>query len=114
MFYTKRFLDALLPPLQPLQYHLGGPIILVQIENEYGSYGSDHKYMHGIIDAVRKNGIDTVLFSSNGISDVQVQGGTVHEVVKTANYGIGTDITETFKTLRRYQTTGPLFNTEYW
>jgi beta-galactosidase len=114
MFYTKRFLNALLPQLQPLQYHLGGPIILVQIENEYGSYGSDHNYMQGIIDTVRKNGIETVLFSSNGVSDMQLQGGAVKEVVKTANYGIGTDVDWTFNTLRRYQTTGPLFNTEYW
>ena len=42
---VSRYLDALAPILVPRQIDAGGPIVLVQVENEYGAYGSDPVYL---------------------------------------------------------------------
>jgi beta-galactosidase GanA len=44
---------ALLPLMAPLTYDKGGPIIMVQIENEYGSYGADKVYLRHLSGLVR-------------------------------------------------------------
>ena len=38
----------------------GGPIIMVQVENEYGSYGEDKEYISAVRDIVRESGFDKV------------------------------------------------------
>ncbi|MBV6395761.1 MAG: Beta-galactosidase [Anaerolineales bacterium] len=48
-----RFFDALLPRLAPLQSTRGGPIIAMQVENEYGSYGNDKIYLRHLADTMR-------------------------------------------------------------
>ena len=50
--------------LAPLTIQNGGPIIMVQVENEYGSYGKDKPYVSAIRDIVRKSGFDKVSSSS--------------------------------------------------
>ena len=61
-----RFFDMLIPRLTPLQITRGGPIIMVQIENEYGSYGDDKTYLAHLRDTLRRNDINTLLFTSDG------------------------------------------------
>jgi len=46
----------------------GGPIIAMQVENEYGSYGNDHLYLRHLELKFRQQQIDAILFSSNGYS----------------------------------------------
>lgn len=46
--------------LSPLTIEKGGPIIMVQVENEYGSYGEDKQYVGEIRDIVRASGFDKV------------------------------------------------------
>lgn len=57
-------MTVLLDVLKPLLYKNGGPVIMLQIENEYGSYSNDHKYMRWLRDLVwEKLGHDVVLFT---------------------------------------------------
>jgi len=112
--YVDAWYSELLPRLAPLQYSNGGPIIAIQVENEYGSYGNDHIYLKHIEDLMISQGVTSILFASNGPSDFALQGGTLPELLKTINFGPGADIPSVFSTLRRYQPTGPLFVTEYW
>jgi beta-galactosidase len=106
------YYDVLLPKLVPLQCTKGGPVIAFQIENEYGSYGNDIKYLEYLKTALHGRGIDTLLFTSDGIDDRTLEGGTPEGVLKTVNFGSKPE--EAFKNLRKHQADGPLMCTEFW
>ena len=107
-----RYFDALLPRLSPLQSTRGGPIIAVQVENEYGSYGNDKVYLRYLAEGLRKRGIDSFLFTSDGPRDGCLQGGTLPEVFKTVNFAFNAQ--NALARLRLYQPEGPLMVTEFW
>ncbi|HLZ58087.1 MAG TPA: beta-galactosidase family protein [Ktedonosporobacter sp.] len=107
-----RFFDALLPQLVPLQISQGGPIIAMQVENEYGSYGNDKAYLQHLADGLKARGIDSLLFTSDGPTDEMLQYGTLPAILKTANFG--SHANEAFTKLREYQPKGPLMCMEYW
>jgi len=107
-----RFFDALLPMLAPLQSTQGGPIIAMQVENEYGSYGNDKVYLRHLADGMRTRGIDSFLFTSDGPRDNCLQGGTLPDVFKTVNFAF--EAKEAFAKLREYQPEGPLVVMEFW
>ena len=106
-----RFFDDLMPRLVPLQVSYGGPIIAMQVENEYGSYGSDHDYLRHLEQGMRSHGVNAVLFTSDGACDWMLQGGTLANILKTVNFGA--DAAESFAKLREYQSEGPLMVGEY-
>ncbi len=107
-----RFFDHLLPPLAQLQIDRGGPIIMVQVENEYGSYGDDKTYLAHLRDALQANGFDCLLFTSDGEGGRNLLAGTLDGIHATVNFGIrnktGLGI------LREFQPNGPLMVTEFW
>ncbi|TYP74896.1 glycoside hydrolase family 35 protein [Paenibacillus methanolicus] len=106
------YYDALLPLLKPLLITQGGPVIAVQIENEYGSYGNDKAYLNYLRDGLIARGIDVLLFTSDGPEHHMLQGGMVEGVLETANFG--SQAARSFEMLRRYQPDGPLMCMEYW
>uniref|UniRef100_A0A3P8RFW1 Beta-galactosidase n=1 Tax=Astatotilapia calliptera TaxID=8154 RepID=A0A3P8RFW1_ASTCA len=59
------FFDKLIPKLVPLQFKKGGPIIAVQVENEYGSFAKDQSYMLFIKEALQSRGISELLLTSD-------------------------------------------------
>ena len=107
-----RFFGALLPRLAPLQITHGGPIIAMQVENEYGSYGNDKTYLRYLEDGFRSLGIDVLLFTSDGPSDQMLQFGSLPYIFKAVNFG--SRAVEAFTKLREYQPDGPLFCAEFW
>ncbi|WP_020617105.1 glycoside hydrolase family 35 protein [Paenibacillus daejeonensis] len=106
------YYDELLPRIEPLLCTHGGPVIALQIENEYGSYGNDKQYLAHIRDAMVSRGMDVLLFTSDGPTDSMLQGGTLEGVLATVNFG--SRATEAFATLRKYQPEGPLMCMEFW
>lgn len=50
---SKSYLERLASDLQHLQVTEGGPILMVQVENEYGSYGTNHNYTQALRDILR-------------------------------------------------------------
>ena len=60
-----RYYDNLLPRVKPFLKSNGGPIIALQIENEYGSYGNDSKYLAYLEKAYRDRGVEEILFTSD-------------------------------------------------
>lgn len=107
-----RFFDDFIPRLAPHQITRGGNVILVQVENEYGSYGDDSEYLRYLADGMRKRGITVPFFTSDGAEYQMLTGGTLPEIHKTANFG--SRAKEQFERLREYQPDGPLMCTEYW
>lgn len=104
--------DELLPLLVPLQRTNGGPIVAVQVENEYGSFGSDREYLVHLHDGLRARGIDVPLFTSDGPTDLMIDSGTLPEVDVTANFGSGAE--NAVAVLRRRRPGQPIFCAEFW
>ena len=107
-----RYFDRLFPELVPWLCSNDGPIIAMQIENEYGSYGNDRKYLRYLEKGIRKRGVDVLLFTSDGPTDSMLQGGTLPNILKTVNFGSKPE--ESFRKLREYQPSGPLMCMEFW
>ncbi|XP_022050637.1 beta-galactosidase-1-like protein 2 isoform X1 [Acanthochromis polyacanthus] len=59
------YFDKLIPKVVPLQFKKGGPIIAVQVENEYGSFAKDQNYMLFIKEALQSRGISELLLTSD-------------------------------------------------
>ena len=107
-----RFLDALMAEIAPLMASRGGPVVALQVENEYGSFGDDKTYLRHLADGLRRRGGDCLLFTSDGPSDLMLSGGTLPDILKVANFG--SRAVEAFAKLREHQPTGPLMCGEFW
>lgn len=107
-----RYYDELIPLLVPLLSTHGGPILAVQVENEYGSYGNDSGYLGYMRDGLVSRGIDVLLFTSDGPTDEMLLGGTLEDVHATVNFGSSTE--ESFRKYREYRSEEPLMVMEYW
>ncbi|MFG2644280.1 beta-galactosidase family protein [Streptomyces sp. NPDC048370] len=110
--HVERWFRALLPQVVERQIGRGGPVIMVQVENEYGSYGSDQAYLRRVADLLLDCGVEVPLFTSDGPEDHMLTGGSVPGVLVTANFGSGAR--EAFAELRRHRPSGPLMCMEFW
>ena len=106
------YYDELLPRLKPFLQTNGGPIIAMQIENEYGSYGNDKQYLNYIKDAMIQREMDVLLFTSDGPTDLMLQGGTIDNTLATVNFGSRPK--ESFDKLQEYFPNTPNFVMEFW
>ncbi|MFD9130167.1 glycoside hydrolase family 35 protein [Kitasatospora sp. NPDC059571] len=104
--------DRLLPAVVERQADLGGPVLMVQVENEYGSFGSDRAYLGHLADGLRRRGVTVPLFTSDGPEDHMLTGGTLPGVPATVNFG--SDPEAAFAALRRHRPGDPLFCMEFW
>ncbi|MFB7081565.1 beta-galactosidase family protein [Streptomyces sp. NPDC056308] len=109
---VERWFTALLPQVVQRQIGRGGPVIMVQAENEYGSYGTDRVYLRRVAGMLRERGVTVPLFTSDGPEDHMLTGGSVPGLLATANFGSGAR--EAFEVLRRHQPKGPLMCMEFW
>lgn len=106
------YFSVLFPQLAPLQSTHGGPVIMMQIENEYGSYGNDHEYMRWLRDLYRELKIDVPLFTSDGYSALCTAGGALEGTLLTANFGTKQQLA--FDTIRKLRPDEPDFCMEFW
>ena len=115
--YVRRWWSALLPILRPFLYANGGPIIMVQIENEYGSfYTCDRAYLQFLYSLVRTFlGPDVVVFTTDGNSAVDVEcGSLVPFAYPTVDFGTGIEPRMAFAAQRQFAPLGPLVNSEFY
>ena len=99
--------------LAPLTIQNGGPIIMVQVENEYGSYGVNKQYVSQIRDIVKASGFDKVtLFQCDWASNFENNG--LDDLVWTMNFGTGSNIDAQFKRLKQLRPETPLMCSEFW
>jgi beta-galactosidase len=109
---ARAWLKRLGQELAPLQRAHGGPIVAVQIENEYGSFGSDREYMRAIRDAIADAGFDRSLFYTADNAD-DLPAGTLPELPCVANFGVGNATRELSK-LSAFRPGGVKMVGEYW
>jgi beta-galactosidase len=109
---AERFLKRLGKELAPLQSTRGGPIIAVQVENEYGSFDNDKVYMGRIRDAIVAAGLnEALLYTADGPS--QLPAGTLPDLPAVVNFGPG-GAQQAFTALHAFRPDGPLMSGEYW
>ena len=109
---AERWLDRLGKELVPLLASHGGPIIAVQVENEYGSFGSDKAYLEWQRAALVHAGFTNVLlYTADGPSELP--NGTLPDLPAVVNFGPG-DADSAFAQLARFRPGEPLMSGEYW
>ncbi|OKH92973.1 glycoside hydrolase family 35 protein [Streptomyces uncialis] len=107
-----RWFGVLLPQITERQIDGAGPVIMVQVENEYGSYGSDAVYLRHLAGMLSDLGVRVPLFTSDGPEDHMLTGGSVPDVLATVNFG--SQARAGFDALRRHRPRGPLMCMEFW
>ncbi|UXW86265.1 beta-galactosidase [Microbacterium azadirachtae] len=109
---VERYLTRVYDIVRPRQIHRGGGVILVQIENEYGAYGSDKAYLRALTDLTRDAGIEVPLTTVDQPAGSMLDDGTLPDLHSTASFG--SRAAERLAALRRHQQTGPLMCSEFW
>lgn len=108
-----KFQKAVAEQVGDLTIDKGGPIIMVQVENEYGSYGKDKPYVANIRDMLRSNfGEDVTLFQCDWSSNFTDNG--LEDLIWTMNFGTGADIDRQFEKLKQLRPDSPLMCSEFW
>ena len=113
---VRRYMSVLLPKFVPYLYKNGGPIITVQVENEYGSYyACDRQYTTALRDLFRQFlGNDVVLFTTDGNSVNYLKCGYIPGVYPTVDFGVDADVRKAFNNQRTVAKIGPLVNSEFY
>ena len=109
---VRRYYHALFGQVGRYLCTRGGSIIMVQIENEYGSYGDDKDYLRAVVDIYRECGVDCQLFTSDGACSFMLNGGTLPDFPCVANFG--SRPAENFAALERFRPGQPTMCGEYW
>lgn len=110
--HIQDYYNVLLPLLKPLQITEGGNVILMQVENEYGYFGNDKRYMEKLRDMLRTGGITVPLITSDEPKDESMEGGCVEGALPTGNFGSNTK--ERFGIMKKHVQGGPLMCAEFW
>lgn len=118
MHHVKEYFAVLLPKLLPLQVTQGGPVLMMQIENEYGSYGMDKNYLKETKRLMEEFGVTVPLFTSDGSWDEVLDAGTLIEedVFVTGNFGSHSTENSTVlaRFMARHGKKWPIMCMEYW
>ena len=109
-----RYLEVMSAELTGLQITKGGPILMVQVENEYGVYGNDRDYLGTLHDHLQSNGFDVPFMRCDWATPTQMVPGAVDRkgVVTVANFGSKTP--ENIASLARMYPGQPKMCGEFW
>uniref|UniRef100_A0A5S6QR34 Beta-galactosidase n=1 Tax=Trichuris muris TaxID=70415 RepID=A0A5S6QR34_TRIMR len=118
MWRVQLWYAHLMPKIAPFLYRNGGPIIMVQVENEYGSFKEcDQTYMAALASMFKAHlGPDVILFTTDGHSMKMVKCGSVPGVYPTVDFGPMNfqHVREAFAVQRYFAPKGPLVNSEFY
>lgn len=109
---VENFFKVLIPKLLPFQESNGGKLIAMQVENEYGSFGRDKKYLYWLRDLMKTLGVTCQLFTSDGEERYFFSGGGIPEEFMVANFGGYNE--NRFNDLKLLQPDKPLMCGEHW
>ncbi|NNV55678.1 glycoside hydrolase family 35 protein [Limnovirga soli] len=104
-----RYISRLSKEIAPLQCTNGGPILMVQIENEYGSYANDKNYLLALKKLWLQNGITVPFYTADGPTDYMLEAGNIEYAAIGLDSG-GSDAD--FETAHRNNSKVPSFSSE--
>ncbi|SDM57841.1 glycoside hydrolase family 35 protein [Sediminibacillus halophilus] len=108
--HVSEYYDVLLPKLRPFLFQNGGPVIAIQIENEYGAYGNDQQYLTFFKDQYARHGLETFLFTSDGPEFIKQ--GSLPDVTTMLNFG--SKVEDAFQQLEKMKPGSPKMVAEFW
>lgn len=108
--HVKAYFDRLLPLLAKYTYKNLGPIVAFQIENEFGSYGHDLKYMQFLKTLYEQHGLNELYFTSDGGRDLS--NGSIPGVLAAVNFNFNP--LQSLTDLKNFQPGKPLMVAEFW
>ncbi len=109
---VRRYYRELLGRIRPYLAKHGGNIFMLQIENEYGSFGNDKSYLEEIVKIYLENDIDCLFFTSDGPTYSMLSGGSLDGYLAVANFG--SKPKENLEFLKEMFPSQPLMCGEYW
>ncbi|HQW56046.1 MAG TPA: beta-galactosidase [Saprospiraceae bacterium] len=109
MSAVERYFKVLAEEITPLLITRGGPIIMLQIENEYGSYANDHKYLRHLEKIWRDLGVDVPFYTADGPAPYMLEAGNLPNFIVGLNSG---NNEKDFNTARQMNPNMPALSTE--
>ena len=109
---VEEWFSVLFSRIRPFLSGSGGPVLAVQVENEYGSYGDDPEYLSWLEALLHREGVNCLLFTSDGWLRSMQNCGSLPHLLKTANFGSRPE--EGIRGLRAVQPQGPDLCGEFW
>ncbi|MGN9842674.1 glycoside hydrolase family 35 protein [Nonomuraea sp. H19] len=107
-----RWFDELVPRIAALQAAEGGPVVAVQVENEFGSFGDDHAYLRWNRAALTARGIRELLFTADGPTELMLDGGTLPGTLTAVTLGSKPEAARRLLAARRPDE--PFVVAEFW
>ena len=96
---VERYIKSLALQVKKLQVTKGGPVLMVQVENEYGSYGNDREYMKWLQRVWKENGIEVPFYTADGATPFMLEAGSLPDAaigldpgVNAANFAQATHV----------------------
>ena len=77
MAAAERYIARLAEEVKPYLITKGGPLLMLQIENEYGSFGNDRNYLLRLKEVWNNNGIDVPTFTGDGPTKYMLEAGSL-------------------------------------
>nr|WP_294468526.1 beta-galactosidase family protein [uncultured Sellimonas sp.] len=109
---VEHYYDRLIPLIVPYQITKGGPVLMLQVENEYGSYGNDKEYLEALKRMMSERGITVPFVTSDGPEKQYMEDGKTNGAWQTANFG--SRGAERFAEVRKNIGSQPLMCMEFW
>lgn len=109
---VETWFEDLIPRLTPYQAVNGGPVVAVQVENEYGSYGDDAQHPGWLAALLRRLGVQELLYTADGPTDVMIDGGSIPGIMMAAT--LGSKPADARALLRNRRPDEPFFVAEFW
>jgi beta-galactosidase len=109
---ARRYMQHTGAELAPLQITRGGPIIMAQVENEYGSFGSDKVYLNAIKKIIQDAGFDVTLFTTDSPLPRMLARGTLPDVLSLVNFG--SDPVRQFRSFADFRRNVPRMCAEFY
>lgn len=106
---AERYIAALAKEIAPLQVTHGGPILMLQVENEYGSYGNDRTYMRTLRELWDRNGINVPYYTADGATHYMLEAGSLPGAVIGLDSGSNA---EDFDVAKQHADSMPIFSSE--
>lgn len=106
---TERYIRSLAAVVKPLQCVNGGPILMVQVENEYGSYGNDKKYLEALRQLWISNGIKVPFYTADGATAYMLEAGHLKGTAVGLDSGSGDN---DFEQAKKSDPDAPAFSSE--
>ena len=109
---VRPYYDELFRRIRPYLAVNGGPIFMLQVENEYGSYADDKDYMRKVADIYREHDMECLYFTADGPTPTMLTGGTLEDCLCVGNFGSRPRVR--LAVMKEFRPNQPLMCGEYW